>query len=183
MRDGHPRVSSHFPPCSHPPARLPVERLYDLFPLPLLPPPTCETLPVERLYDLFPLPLLLPPPTCETLPVERLYDLLPLPLPPLLLHPPTCENLPVERLYDLLALLARLHARESDAPARAVVVAQDPRRDDVSELREHRLEVALEHVRRQVRDVQVGRVLLLLLEEKRQPPYLVSTTAVQSPTY
>ena len=76
----------------------------------------------------------------------------------------TWQYLAVVGLYDGLACVCRLHARETDASAHSVGVAKNARRDDVAELGEARLEVALRHEGGQVGDVQVGRVLLLLLQ-------------------
>lgn len=70
----------------------------------------------------------------------------------------------MERGDDGVARVLGVHAREADAATGAVRVAQYPRRDDLAVRREHQLEIDLAHVRRQVRDVQVGRVLLLLLK-------------------
>ena len=78
----------------------------------------------------------------------------------------TVEVFSVERVDDGIARLLGVHSRETDAAAGSVRVAQDPRGNHFSVRREHHLQVDLAQVRRQVRDVQVGRVLLLLLRNE-----------------
>ena len=73
------------------------------------------------------------------------------------------QQLPVEYANDLVALLPRLHPGETDASALAASVAQDPGRDDSPVFVEHVVKVLLGDVGRQVGQVQIGRILLLLL--------------------
>jgi hypothetical protein len=67
-------------------------------------------------------------------------------------------------LNDLFAFLSALHARKADAATLAVLIAQNASADHHSELRQHRLEQLLVEAGWQVGDVQISRVLLLLLQ-------------------
>ena len=75
----------------------------------------------------------------------------------------TVEVFSVESVYNGVARFLRVHSGEADAAARTLRVAQYPRGNDLSVRREHRLQVDLADVRRHVGDVQIRRVLLLLL--------------------
>ena len=77
----------------------------------------------------------------------------------------TVEVFSVESVYDGVARLLSVHPREADSSTGAVRIAQDPRGNDFSVRREHHFQVHLAQVRRQVGDVQVGRILLLLLKQ------------------
>lgn len=68
---------------------------------------------------------------------------------------------------DRIAALFAVHAREADAARRAVGVAQDARADHHAVLAEQLLERLLGVVRRQVREVEVRGVLVLLLRHLR----------------
>ncbi len=77
------------------------------------------------------------------------------------------QQFPVEDADDLVALFPRLHAGEADAPALAASVAQHPGRDDSAVLVEHVVQVLFGDVGRQVGQVQIGWILLLLLLAKQ----------------
>ena len=82
-------------------------------------------------------------------------------------HSPLSQHtwyfLAIKCLDDLFALLFGLHAGKAHAPAVALVVSQDARGDDLPKRGKHLLQIGLCHVQRQVGNVQVGRVLFLLL--------------------
>ena len=77
----------------------------------------------------------------------------------------TVEEFAVECVDDGIARLLGIHARETHSSTGAVRIAQYPRGNDFSVRREHRFQVHLADVRRQVGDVEIGRVLLLLLKQ------------------
>ena len=79
----------------------------------------------------------------------------------------TGQRLPAEFPDDVLAFLLRFHASEADAATDVLVVAQNPRRDHLAERRNHQLQVRLGQVTRQVGEVQVRRVLFLLLQRQQ----------------
>ena len=77
----------------------------------------------------------------------------------------TIEKLSVERIYNGFAGLLSIHARKPDPTADALRIAQYPRGDDFSIGREHCFQVDLADVRRQIGDIEIGRILLLLLQQ------------------
>ena len=77
----------------------------------------------------------------------------------------TVEEFAIERVYDGITRLLGIHACETDSSTGALRIAQYPRGNDFSVRREHRFQVYFAHVRRQVGDVEIGRVLLLLLKQ------------------
>ena len=77
----------------------------------------------------------------------------------------TVEEFPIECVYDRIARLLGVHARKTDSSTGALRVAQYPRGNDFSIRREHRFQIDFANVRWQVGDVEIGRVLLLLLKQ------------------
>ena len=77
----------------------------------------------------------------------------------------TVEVFSIECVDDGLARLFGIHARKTDSSAGAVRIAQYPCRNDFTVRREHRFQIDFADVRWQTGDVQIGRILLLLLKQ------------------
>ena len=58
----------------------------------------------------------------------------------------TWQQFPIESFDDRLALVFRLHPSESDTPTDTVLVTQNTRRNNLSEVGEHVLQVVFGHV-------------------------------------
>jgi hypothetical protein len=86
---------------------------------------------------------------------------------------PTCDHLVVEGVDDGVALVPVLHASEAYTAAEAVWLSQDACRDDGAVVLEQAFQVLLREVHGQVGDVQVGRVLLLLLQHTKERTNIV----------
>ncbi len=73
------------------------------------------------------------------------------------------QQFAVEYADNFVAFLPGLHSGEADTSALASAVTQHPSRDDSSVLVKHVVQVLFGNVGRQVGQVEIGRVLLLLL--------------------
>jgi len=81
---------------------------------------------------------------------------------------PTLQAKAVVLLYDSLALVLRFHARESHAATHAVDVTKYARGNDRAVRSKHLLEVGLGDIARQIGDVEICRILFLLLQQNTQ---------------
>ena len=76
----------------------------------------------------------------------------------------TWYKFPIECLYNRLALFLGLHTDKADTSANSIRIPKYSSRDDLAEIGKHLLKVILGHVDRQVSNVKVSDIALLLLK-------------------
>lgn len=76
---------------------------------------------------------------------------------------PTWQHLVIKRIYYLVTFLFRFHSGKSDSSANSIWFAQYPCGDDRPVFFEHILKILFHEVNWKIGNVQVGRVLFLLL--------------------
>ena len=89
----------------------------------------------------------------------------------------TGQHLVVECVDNGFTLVSRLHPGEADTATEAVGFTQNSGGDDGAVVLEHVLQVLLGEVHGQVGNVQVGGVLLLLLQHTQCPLFLITTVS------